>query len=116
MIIHGVEKIIINSNAEEYVLLVSSFFLILKTLIRSLSQTVHQRVINTNVRRGEDRTMELNSKYEGPNLEDFKYFMLDASVQVYQWEGEDFRGIFCPLFAFRVTKHAPIGWYYRKRP
>jgi SWI/SNF-related matrix-associated actin-dependent regulator of chromatin subfamily A member 5 len=39
--------------------------------------------------RGEERTMELNSKYEGLNLEDLNNFKSDASVQ--QWEGEDFR-------------------------
>jgi len=33
--------------------------------------------------------MELNSKYEGLNLEDLNNFKSDASVQ--QWEGTDFR-------------------------
>ena len=41
------------------------------------------------IRRGEERTIELNSKYEGLNLEDLSNFKSDASVQ--QWEGEDFR-------------------------
>jgi hypothetical protein len=49
------------------------------------------------VRRGEERTHVLNSKYEGLNLEDLSNFKSDASVQ--QWEGEDFRtGVYllCP--------------------
>ena len=41
------------------------------------------------IHRGEQRTHELNSKYEGLNLEDLSNFKSDASVQ--QWEGEDFR-------------------------
>ncbi|KAF5371313.1 hypothetical protein D9758_004202 [Tetrapyrgos nigripes] len=41
------------------------------------------------ITRGEERTAELNSKYEGLNLEDLSNFKSDASVQ--QWEGEDFR-------------------------
>ncbi|KAK7470113.1 chromatin remodeling complex Adenosinetriphosphatase [Stygiomarasmius scandens] len=41
------------------------------------------------IQRGEERTAELNSKYEGLNLEDLSNFKSDASVQ--QWEGEDFR-------------------------
>ncbi|KAJ3550827.1 hypothetical protein NMY22_g187 [Coprinellus aureogranulatus] len=42
------------------------------------------------INRGEERTQELNSKYEALNLEDLSNFKSDASVQ--QWEGEDFRG------------------------
>ncbi|KAF5332495.1 hypothetical protein D9611_005470 [Ephemerocybe angulata] len=45
-----------------------------------------EKIIN----RGEERTAELNSKYETLNLEDLSNFKSDASVQ--QWEGEDFRG------------------------
>jgi len=41
------------------------------------------------VQRGEERTAELNSKYEGLNLEDLSNFKSDSSLQ--QWEGEDFR-------------------------
>lgn len=41
------------------------------------------------IHRGEERTAELNSKYEGLNLEDLSNFKSEASVQ--QWEGEDFR-------------------------
>lgn len=53
------------------------------------------------LKRGEERTAELNTKYEGLNLEDLSNFKSDASVQ--QWEGEDFRtGVrssFFPVFA-----------------
>ena len=45
--------------------------------------------IDAIIARGEERTIELNSKYEGLNLEDLNNFKSDASVQ--QWEGEDFR-------------------------
>ncbi|KIY43532.1 hypothetical protein FISHEDRAFT_53398 [Fistulina hepatica ATCC 64428] len=41
------------------------------------------------IARGEQRTNELNAKYEGLDLEDLSNFKSDASVQ--QWEGEDFR-------------------------
>jgi SWI/SNF-related matrix-associated actin-dependent regulator of chromatin subfamily A member 5 len=47
----------------------------------------------------EERTAELNSKYEGLNLEDLNNFKSDASVQ--QWEGEDFRlGVCHPYFTY----------------
>jgi len=42
---------------------------------------------------GEERTAELNSKYEGLNLEDLNNFKSDAPVQ--EWEGEDFRPGVC---------------------
>ncbi|KAI0076817.1 SNF2 family DNA-dependent ATPase [Panus rudis PR-1116 ss-1] len=42
------------------------------------------------IHRGEERTSELNSKYEGLTFEDLSNFKSEASVQ--QWEGEDFRG------------------------
>jgi SWI/SNF-related matrix-associated actin-dependent regulator of chromatin subfamily A member 5 len=43
------------------------------------------------IQRGEERTAELNTKYEGLNLEDLSNFKSDGSVQ--QWEGEDFRSV-----------------------
>jgi hypothetical protein len=53
----------------------------------------HRLMINDDIeaiiKRGEERTSELNSKYEGLNLEDLSNFKSEASVQ--QWEGEDFR-------------------------
>ncbi|KAF9001708.1 SNF2 family N-terminal domain-containing protein [Cyathus striatus] len=67
MITHGAEKII-NSNDESLVV---------------------NDDIDEIIARGEARTMELNTKYEGLNLEDLSNFKSDASVQ--QWEGEDFR-------------------------
>ncbi|KAG1729586.1 SNF2 family N-terminal domain-containing protein [Suillus lakei] len=66
MIIHGAEKLINSADA----------FLI-------------NDDIDAIVQRGEERTAELNSKYEGLNLEDLNNFKSDATVQ--QWEGEDFR-------------------------
>ncbi|OCH89738.1 SNF2 family DNA-dependent ATPase [Obba rivulosa] len=41
------------------------------------------------IQRGEARTQELNSKYEGLSFDDLSNFKSEASVQ--QWEGEDFR-------------------------
>jgi SWI/SNF-related matrix-associated actin-dependent regulator of chromatin subfamily A member 5 len=46
--------------------------------------------IDTIIQRGEQRTAEINSKYETLNLEDLSNFKSEASVQ--QWDGEDFRG------------------------
>jgi SWI/SNF-related matrix-associated actin-dependent regulator of chromatin subfamily A member 5 len=46
------------------------------------------------IQRGEERTVQLNSKYEGLNLEDLSNFKSDTSVQ--RWEGKDFRtGVHC---------------------
>ncbi|KAF8079370.1 SNF2 family N-terminal domain-containing protein [Lyophyllum atratum] len=66
MITHGADKII---NASEEILINDD--------------------IEAIIQRGEERTSELNSKYEGLNLEDLSNFKSEASVQ--QWEGEDFR-------------------------
>ena len=43
------------------------------------------------IRRGEERTSELNQKYETLNLDDLSNFKSEASLQ--QWEGEDFRSV-----------------------
>ncbi|KAF8551112.1 hypothetical protein OG21DRAFT_1445699 [Imleria badia] len=67
MITHGAEKII---NASDDMLINGD--------------------IEAVIQRGEERTAELNSKYEGLNLEDLSNFKTDSSLQ--QWEGEDFRG------------------------
>ncbi|KAI0304101.1 SNF2 family N-terminal domain-containing protein [Russula brevipes] len=45
--------------------------------------------IDAIILRGEERTVELNHKYEGLNLEDLSNFKSDSSLQ--QWDGEDFR-------------------------
>lgn len=66
MITHGAEKIISSSD---------------EMLVNDDIEEIIQR--------GEERTMELNSKYEGLNFEDLSNFKSEASVQ--QWEGEDFR-------------------------
>lgn len=44
--------------------------------------------IETIISRGENRTQNLNKKYEGLNLEDLNNFKSDFAVQ--QWEGENF--------------------------
>ncbi|KAI0066748.1 hypothetical protein BV25DRAFT_1972636 [Artomyces pyxidatus] len=66
MITHGAEKIV---NATDSFLLDGD--------------------IDEIIQRGEERTAELNSKYEGLNLEDLSNFKSENTVQ--QWEGEDFR-------------------------
>jgi SWI/SNF-related matrix-associated actin-dependent regulator of chromatin subfamily A member 5 len=40
------------------------------------------------IQRGEERAVELNSKYEGLNLDHLNNFKSDVTVQ--QWEGQDF--------------------------
>ncbi|KAF8917277.1 SNF2 family N-terminal domain-containing protein [Mucidula mucida] len=68
MITHGAEKIINATNPPE-------------SLVND--------DIDAIIARGETRTTELNSRYEGLNFEDLSNFKSEASVQ--QWEGEDFR-------------------------
>ncbi|KAG2009046.1 SNF2-family ATP dependent chromatin remodeling factor snf21 [Coprinopsis cinerea AmutBmut pab1-1] len=58
-------------------------------IINSSEQMLVDDDIDAIIQRGEERTAELNSKYEQLNLEDLSNFKSDASVQ--QWEGEDFR-------------------------
>ncbi|KAG1746247.1 SNF2 family N-terminal domain-containing protein [Suillus occidentalis] len=67
-------------------------------LINSTDAFLINDDIDAIVQNGEERTAELNSKYEGLNLEDLNNFKSDATVQ--QWEGEDFRpGVsFCVNF------------------
>jgi len=77
--------------------------------------------IDAIILRGEERTAELNSKYEGLNLEDLNNFKSDASVQ--QWEGEDFRPGVChyrstyvfPEVYYRVRKKPSTSICYRYR-
>jgi len=52
-------------------------------------RTIIEDDIEAIISRGEERTQQLTSKYEGLNLEDLSNFKSDSSVQ--QWEGEDFR-------------------------
>lgn len=42
------------------------------------------------IQHSEEHTMELNSKYKGPNLEDLNNFKTNSLLQ--QWEGEGFWG------------------------
>ncbi|KAF5385038.1 hypothetical protein D9615_000870 [Tricholomella constricta] len=58
-------------------------------IINSSDELLVNDDIEAIIQRGEERTSELNSKYEGLNLEDLSNFKSEASVQ--QWEGEDFR-------------------------
>ncbi|KAJ7918970.1 P-loop containing nucleoside triphosphate hydrolase protein [Mycena leptocephala] len=58
-------------------------------IINSSEELLINDDIDAIIQRGEERTVELNSKYEGLNLEDLSNFKSEASVQ--QWEGEDFR-------------------------
>ncbi|KAJ7623380.1 SNF2 family N-terminal domain-containing protein [Roridomyces roridus] len=58
-------------------------------IINSSEELLINDDIDAIIQRGEERTTELNSKYEGLNLEDLSNFKSEASVQ--QWEGEDFR-------------------------
>jgi SWI/SNF-related matrix-associated actin-dependent regulator of chromatin subfamily A member 5 len=47
--------------------------------------------IDAIISKGEERTAELNSKYEGLNFEDLSNFKSETMVQ--QWEGEDFQKV-----------------------
>lgn len=70
-------------------------FVGLTNLLNQRSLVINED-IDAIIARGEERTIELNSKYEGLNLEDLNNFKSDASVQ--QWEGEDFRAGVRALF------------------
>jgi SWI/SNF-related matrix-associated actin-dependent regulator of chromatin subfamily A member 5 len=54
-----------------------------------INRTLFNDDIEAIINRGDERTQELNSRYEGLNLDDLNNFKSDASVQ--QWEGEDYR-------------------------
>ncbi|ESK92420.1 chromatin remodelling complex atpase chain isw1 [Moniliophthora roreri MCA 2997] len=58
-------------------------------IINSSDELVVNDDIDEIIARGEERTSELNSKYQDLTFEDLNNFKSDASVQ--QWEGEDFR-------------------------
>ncbi|KDQ53568.1 hypothetical protein JAAARDRAFT_72523 [Jaapia argillacea MUCL 33604] len=64
-------------------------------IVNSTEELLIDDDIEKIIQRGEQRTIELNSKYEKLDLEDLSNFKSDASVQ--QWEGEDFRGTRKPL-------------------
>ncbi|KAK7051471.1 chromatin remodeling complex Adenosinetriphosphatase [Paramarasmius palmivorus] len=58
-------------------------------IINSSDELVINDDIDAIIQRGEERTSELNTKYQDLTFEDLNNFKSDASVQ--QWEGEDFR-------------------------
>lgn len=92
MITHGAEMIINSTEESVHVMY----------LLWRYPHLTYRHLINEDIdaiiARGEERTIELNSKYEGLNLEDLNNFKSDASVQ--QWEGEDFRTGVDILFHF----------------
>ncbi|KAN0073697.1 SNF2 family N-terminal domain containing protein [Tylopilus felleus] len=60
-----------------------------ETIINSSDDMLINDDIEAIIQRGEERTAELSTKYDGLNLEDLSNFKSDSSLQ--QWEGEDFR-------------------------
>lgn len=60
--------------------------------------------IDAIIHHGEERTAEINSKYEGLNFEDLNNFKSDTTVQ--QWEGEDFRPGVC---LFLLCSHSGLN-------
>ena len=65
------------------------------------------------ISRGEARTNELNSKYEGLTFEDLSNFKSEASVQ--QWEGEDFRTGVCFVVMIGRLRCLPRRLVYSAR-
>ncbi|KAK7686498.1 hypothetical protein QCA50_010096 [Cerrena zonata] len=61
-----------------------------ENIVNSADDLLINEDIEAVIQRGEERTHELNSKYEDLTFEDLSNFKSEASVQ--QWEGEDFRG------------------------
>lgn len=92
MITHGAEKIINDTGAGG--------------ATASGAEGDNDIDIEAIIARGEERTSELNSKYEGLNLEDLSNFKSDASVQ--QWEGEDFRGGVSIILSYIVNVTNPF--------
>ena len=98
MITAGAEKII-NVNEEfVFIMIYISLWLILLPPSLMINDD-----IDAIIQRGEERTVELNSKYEGLNLDDLNNFKSDATGQ--QWEGEDFRSWFS-TFCHSVLRRA----------
>jgi SWI/SNF-related matrix-associated actin-dependent regulator of chromatin subfamily A member 5 len=92
MITAGAEKII-NRN-DEYVF---PYQINLAWSNSTFNSLMINDAIDAIIQRKEERTVELNGKYEDLNLDDLNNFKSDATVQ--QWEGEDFRsgGVPSPL-------------------
>ncbi|KAG8920929.1 hypothetical protein FRC03_005426 [Tulasnella sp. 419] len=60
-----------------------------ESIVNSVDNLMVDDDIEAIIAKGEERTAELNSKYEGMNFEDLSNFKSEAMVQ--QWEGEDFQ-------------------------
>jgi SWI/SNF-related matrix-associated actin-dependent regulator of chromatin subfamily A member 5 len=86
MITHGAEKIINSTEACVKDILLFTFQ---SLIVAQMFRIEINDDIEAIIQRVEERTAQLNSKYEGLNLEDLSNFKSDSSVQ--QWEGEDFR-------------------------
>ena len=84
MITVGAEKII-NTNEE----CVPPFAIHLTTPDLCNGSFTINDDIDAIIQRREECTVELNSKYEGLNLDNLNNFKSDATLQ--QWEGKDFR-------------------------
>ena len=80
MITHGAEKII---NASEESVYLSKMFH--KVTVMCRYRLLINEDIDAIIARGDERTIELNRKYEGLNLKDLNNFISDASLQ--QWDG-----------------------------
>ena len=84
MITHGAEKIV--NSTEAYVFAPIAICMFSENSFNSFQIDDD---IDAVIQRGEERTAEINQKYEGLNLEDLSNFKTDSSLQ--QWDGEDFR-------------------------
>ena len=86
MIAHGAEKII--NSTETSVILFSSLLAFWCTFL--LTEWLYRFTIDDDIdkiiQHGEERTAELNSKYEGFNFDDLNNFKSDSMLQ---WEGEE---------------------------
>jgi SWI/SNF-related matrix-associated actin-dependent regulator of chromatin subfamily A member 5 len=87
MITHGAEKIV--NSTESYVFETIPSLAISMFSENSFVSFQIDEDIDAIIQRGEERTAEINQKYEGLNLEDLSNFKTDSSLQ--QWDGEDFR-------------------------
>jgi SWI/SNF-related matrix-associated actin-dependent regulator of chromatin subfamily A member 5 len=91
MIQHGAESIFKDTDAYEHILF---FFKLIShtfqkhslTFISYISSTVLDDDIEEILRLGEEKTAELNKKYENVTIDDLKNFTSDSA---YQWNGED---------------------------
>ena len=86
MIQHGAEKII--NNSQRYV--------VLNIHMNGLTGSMLiDDDIDEIIKRGEEKTAEINSKYAGLDLDALNNFKSESMVQT--WEGEEFSGKVSPL-------------------